>query len=219
MWAMGLYLAEQGNLSGFEDCMRGALTPDCAEIQQANLAEYEAWHAQFDATERVATGMEAWFEGDCALAITLFAGPVTDDLDDCLTGTVPDVMAYERAIEADVEVTGCEFVAIEEMAVCTVTYSNALHRAVDAPPAEMSIELLVTPVEKALWYYQEEFYRYVDRYPHDEQLDASFQSYAEGQGFGDEAQSVCSAPSYQADCAQLRLDNLDDWAVWHLANN
>lgn len=220
MWSMGIYLAGQGNLAGFEDCMGGnSLTPECAEIQQAHLADYEDWHSEFDATELVTTGMEAWFEGDCALAITMFAGPIADELDDCLSGTAPEVMAYEREMRADVEVTECQFEAAEERAFCTITYSNALHEAVDALPAEMTIELLVTPVEKALWFYQQEFYRYAARYPHDAELDESFQTYADEQGFGEEHASACRVTASDMTCARLRLDNLDDWAAWHRANN
>jgi hypothetical protein len=219
MWSLGIYLAERGRLAGFKDCMRGTLTPECAQILQRNLSGYEKWHSQFDATELVSTGMKAWFEGDCALAMTMFGGRIADQLADCLAGTLPDVMAYEREIGANVEVTECDFVAADEMASCTVTYSNALNRAVGAPPSEMTIDLLVTPVEKALWYYQREFYRSGDTYPHDEALDESFQSYADEKGFGLEHRSACRAAASDASCAQLRLDNLDDWAAWHLANN
>ncbi len=230
MWSLGIYLAEMKSLSGFEDCMRGTLTPECAETVQRNLDGYEQWHSQFDATELVSTGMKAWFEGDCALAMTMFGGPITNQLDDCLAGTIPEVMAYERAIGAEVEVTGCQFDAAEEMADCTVTYSNDLHRAVGAPPAEMTITLLVTPVEKALWFYQNEFYRHTGSYPHDERLDQSFQTYADERGFGDEHSSACSEvgsgnfwayrlPSPDRSCAKFRLEHLEDWAAWYLANS
>jgi hypothetical protein len=129
------------------------------------------------------------------------------------------MMAYESIMGAEVTVENCEPLASgDDVAVsCDVHYSNAMNLAVGKPAAVTTREfgvmieaMLTDPGGEQAWY------RGV--YPEDVELRESFQRFAEEGSLGAEYTDAGCATDRTEVCADLIMDNLDDWAAWYDTN-
>jgi hypothetical protein len=111
-----------------------------------------------------------------------------------------------------VSLENCE-TALEAVVRCDVHYSNALNEAVGKPAAVIDRTFQVIRTIGARGWHE------ADRYPEDAELNDSFQAFAEGGELQEEYAAANCANERTPECANLMMDNLDDWAAWHLANN
>ena len=211
---MGTFLASTGRFDGYEDCLSGPFPESCATIQLENLDAWAAWRETLEPADRVETVVESWYGGNCEAAVLL-----SWDDTDCSTSSVPaQTVAYESILGAQVSVENCETTSGGEHPVlsCEVHHSNAMNSAVGKPPAVTAREFVlmfgVLPAgpDEAPWYE-------VD-YPEDTELRDSFRLFAEGGELADEYADAGCASARSPECANLILDNLDDWATWYETN-
>ena len=216
---MGTFLAMEGLLAGYENCLFGPFPESCATIQLENLDSWVEWRQTVEPRDLVEFGLESWYGGDCEGA--RFVSEL--EADACSTQDTPtQTIEYESILGADVTVEGCEKpVAINGgwKLLCDVHYSNALSSAVGKPPSvitrEFSVDLEHTfigaPITFDLWYLAD--------YPEDTELRESFTLFAEGGELADEYAAADCASARTPECATLILDNLDEWAAWYETNS
>jgi hypothetical protein len=210
-WALqsvGSFLALEGSFDGYEKCLVVApMPPSCAAIQLETVEAWADWYQSRDDVAVVQDAMTAWYGGDCVAAASLSATPaVCSDPTDPLTLKVQ----YESIMEAQVSLENCES-AFEAVVRCDVHYSNALNEAVGKPAAVLDRTFQVESKIGVFGWHEA-------RYPEDAELNDSFQTFAEGGELSAEYEAAGCATSFTAECANLKMDNLDDWAAWHLAN-
>ena len=262
---LGSFLAAEGRLEGYEDCVFGPLTESCAVIQLENLdawAEWQgAWDGQTEADEAALKArhvdwmnsvLGAWYGGDC-LGAHYLAGVMLDNgYRDGANAFCPSsasssqTIEYESILGAEVTVEACDYagffdavrgfdnieVYLLQMGLtCTVHYSNAMNTAVGKSPsvtvrdgfllsnyAGLVMTLHPDDVDWTLdsvprtrfypWYAE-------GVYPEDRELRESFRVFADGGELGDEYAAANCATERTPECANLIMDNLDDWAVWY----
>jgi hypothetical protein len=217
---MGSFLASEGRLEGFEDCVFGPFPESCATIELENLDGWVEWRREVEPVDQVTLALESWYGGGCQVALFL-AG--TDFGKDglCSTSSLPaETMEYESILRAQISVENCETTSAggdHTFLSCDVHYSNAMNSAVAKPPSVTtrsfdvwSAGLVGLPPDFDPWYEGD--------YPEETELRQSFQQFAEGGEQRDEYADASCATSRTPECANLILGNLDAWAAWYETN-
>jgi hypothetical protein len=207
--SMGSFLALEGSYGGYDECIgAGPFPTSCAAIQLENAEAWADWYQLRDDLDAVQDVISSWYSGDCVTAAVL-----SGDFGACSDPTDPLTLKlqYESILGAQVSLENCE-TAIEAGLQCDVHYSNALNEAVGKPAAVINRTFGVISTIGARGWHE-------DQYPEDAELNESFQAFAEGGELSSEYGAAGCATSFTPDCANLMMDNLDDWAAWHLANN
>ena len=218
---MGNFLAMEGRLDGYVECVSGSPFPQsCASIQMENLAAWAEWREELTTTNLVEFALESWYGGDCLSARFIS----NRDADACSTPDIPSqTIEYESILGADVSIEGCETVGFEPswsgmILSCEVQYSNAMNTAVGKPPSVTVREFGVYPPDVSVgtssgtpWY--------KGGYPEDIDLRQSFRLFAESGDLQDEYAAADCANARTPECANLVMDNLDEWAVWYETNS
>ncbi|HEX2152523.1 MAG TPA: hypothetical protein VHL52_00910 [Acidimicrobiia bacterium] len=218
---MGTFLAMEGRYEGYENCVFGPFPEFCATIQMESLDSWIEWRQSLEPAALVEFAVESWYEGDCMSArhVSDFAAS------DCqLSADTPNqTMEYESILGAEVSVDGCEEAtggSLEQSRLtCEVHYSNAMSIAVGKPPSVTVREFTVytntgvihLPDDRGPWYTFE--------YPEDTELRESFRLFAEAGAVQDEFAEAGCANLRTPECADLIMDNLDDWAAWYETNS
>jgi hypothetical protein len=225
---MGTFLALEGRFDGYEDCGSGPFPASCAAIQLENLDAYVEWRkTPLEAAKVVEATLGSWYGGDCEqgtfLSITQFLDEYSAD--DC--ASVADqpssspirMIDYESILGAEVSVEGCEQLAAGDPIVlsCDVHYSNAMNLAVGKPAAVTTREFGII-IEAVVTDGSGEQPWYRNDYPEDAELRESFQRFAEEVDLGVEYTDAGCATARTEVCANLIMDNLDDWAAWYETN-
>lgn len=215
---MGTFLAMEGRLTGYENCSSGPFHESCATIQMENLDSWVDWRQTLEAEALVEFALQSWYGGDCES--TRFVSGISTNI--C---AIPDgrthMIEYESILGADVSIEACQdpVPTADGLRVsCEVHYSNAQSTAVGKPPSVTTREFVAhldsgvigSPSSVLPWYA-------VD-YPEDTELRESFRAFAEGGDLADEYAAAGCATSRSPNCADLIVDNLDDWAAWHQTN-
>jgi hypothetical protein len=216
---MGAFLASQGRLEGYEDCVFGPFPESCAAIQLENLDAWVAWRRDVEPADQVTLALESWYEGSCEVALFL-AG--TDFGNDglCSSSSLPaETIEYESILGAQVSIENCETTSVVSdttLLSCEVHYANAMNGAVGKPPSVTAREfdvfagLVGLPPDQA-WH--------EDDYPEDTELRESFGQFAEAGDLSSEYAAAECATARTPECATLIMDNLDAWAVWYEGNS
>ena len=269
--ALGSFLATEGRLGGYEDCVFGPFTESCAVIQLENLDAWGEWlEALRSATGELKPGtvslvnsaLRAWYGGDCLAAhylggAMLYVDGVMGDNGyrdgaDALcpsSASSSQTIEYESILGAEVTVEACEYTGsgfdwfreFDNLAVylfhggltCNVHYSNAMNTAVGKSPSvtvrddflvsHLGLVMALHPDDLAFtggsrqprflpWYVQ-------GLYPEDTELREAFRVFADGGELQDDYAAANCANARTPDCAQLIMDNLDDWAAWYETNS
>jgi hypothetical protein len=217
---MGAFLASQGRLAGYEDCVFGPFPESCAKIQLENLDDWVEWRQNVEPADQVTIALESWYGGDCQVALFL-AGTDFGNDGVCSTSSSPaQSIEYESTLGAHVSIENCETTSAggdTTRLSCEVHYSNAMNGAVGKPPSVTArafdvwfAGLVGLPPDFQPWYESD--------YPEDTELRESFRLFAEeGQLSAEYATAGC-ASERTPECAQLITDNLDAWAAWYQAN-
>ena len=216
--------------------LRQPAHPDRSHLILENLDAGAEWRENVEPADRVELAVESWYGGDCQAAqiISLRVG-----LDiDCSTSSTPSqTMEYESILGAQVSVENCEETALligtalngAKHLSCEVHYSNTMNSAVGKPPSVTAREFTVFSAgwvrqpgeeEENPWYetdYPEDMYE--GDYPEGTELRESFRLFAEGGELRDEYEGAGCASARTPECANLILDNLDDWASWYETNS
>ena len=216
--SMGSFLTMDGRFDGYHECVFDAPFPQsCGTIQMENLDAWADWADALEAEDVVEFALTAWFGGDCPAARYLSFL----DHEGCSTqDTLSQTIEYESILGADVSVESCEELTAGdgEVAIsCEVRYSNAMNSAVDTPPAVTPMDFdvflaagLVEAPGGGAWH--------EGQYPEDAGLRESFSAFAQDGDISEEyAEASCAARRTPA-CAELIMDNLDDWAAWYETN-
>jgi hypothetical protein len=216
---MGAFLASEGRLEGYEDCVFGPFPESCATIQLENLDDWVEWRQDVEPTDHVTVALDSWYGGDCPVALFLAATDFGND-GVCSTASVPSqTIEYESILGAQVSVENCETtsaVSGSTLLSCEVNYSNAMNSAVGKPPA---VTARAFDVFAGLVSLDDEHSWHEGDYPEDTELRESFRLYAEGGDLSDEYAAAGCASARTPECANLIMDNLDAWAVWYESNN
>ena len=221
---MGTFLIMEGRFEGYGDCGVGPFPESCANIQLENLDAWVQWRQNLEPANVVEVALETWYGGDCQAA-QFIMGPATPFIAgpyiDCSTSSTPSqTIEYESILGAQVSVENCEETALSgaKHLSCEVHYSNSMNSAVGKPPSVTAREFTVVsagfvrqPGEEDPWY--------AGDYPEDTELRESFRLFAEGGELGDEYEGAGCASARTPECANLILDNLDDWASWYETNS
>jgi len=223
----GVFLATEGRLEGYEDCASDPFPESCATIQMENLNGWVEWRENVDRTKIVEAALNSWYGGDCPAARWL-----SGLLFDCSESSVEtQTIEYESILGAQVSLENCETPSTDSVS-CEVQYSSAMNRAVGEPPSVTVREFIVSgPAPDANGVFFVDDARqdlapwYGGVYPEDTELRESFRLFAEGGDLQDEyADANCASVLSQdrgggrprtPECANLILDNLDEWAVWY----
>jgi hypothetical protein len=226
--SMGAFLGIEDRFDGYEDCGFGPFPESCATIQLENLDEWVAWReTPLQPAQLVEATLESWYGGDCGQATFLSGTEFNDSYsaEDCGFGAEQPasspirMMDYESILGAAVSVEGCETIASGDPIdlSCEVHYSNAMSEAVGKPPAMTvrDFSILVDAIVAGLGGEQA---WYMDNYPEDVELRESFQQFAESGDLSEEyTESGCATARTEA-CANLIMENIDDWAAWYETN-
>ncbi|NNC41620.1 MAG: hypothetical protein HKO03_00095 [Acidimicrobiia bacterium] len=228
---MGSFLALSDRFDGYEECGFGPFSESCAVIQLENLDAWVDWRkTPPDPASVVEVTLESWYGGGCEVAVFLSVSVHFDDDTDCESGasgpSPAATIEYEHLLGAEVTVEKCERLETGANDLsCEVHYANAMNRAVDKPPAVMTREFTV-PDSAFVTALGGESTWYRDNYPEDSELSASFKRFAEEGDLKKEEVRELRAAYDEAGCATARthqcanliLDNINDWAAWHLKN-
>lgn len=219
--SMGIFLASEGRFEGYGDCGVGPFPESCATIQLENLDAWVQWRQNLEPASVVEVALESWYGGDCQAAqfITLMSGV---DLGCSTSETPSQTIEYESILAAQVSVENCEVVAWSgpsDILSCEVYYSNSMNLAVGKPPSVTTRTFTVVSAEwplLSLWL-EDPWYEGV--YPEDIELRESFRLFAEEGELRDEYEGAGCASARTPECANLILENLDDWASWYEVNS
>jgi hypothetical protein len=218
---IGNFLAMEGRFDGYEDCFYGEDLPfpeTCATDQMANLDAWADWRETVEPRDMVAFALESWYGGDCVGA--LFIAHV--DVGACAGSNPPSrTIEYESLLDAEVSLEDCEGVPPTQpervTLSCEVHYSNVMSVAVGKPPSVSAREFSVETPDFGVgqpggypWY--------LGVYPEDSELRQSFRQFAESGDLKDDFAAGDCADARAPRCANLILDNLDDWAAWYETN-
>jgi hypothetical protein len=227
--SMGAFLAIEGRFDGYEDCGFGPFPASCAAIQLENLDAFVEWRkTALEPAQLVEATLASWYGGDCGQA-TFLSGTEFNDVysaDDCASGpTQPPtspirMMDYESILGAEVSVDSCETLSTGDAidVTCEVHYSNAMSQAVGRPPAVTVREFSIL-VDAILTDIGGEQAWYKVNYPEDVELRDSFRSFADSGDLADEYTEAGCATDRTENCANLIMENIDDWAAWYEANS
>ncbi|MGH8949313.1 MAG: hypothetical protein ACRDXF_10690, partial [Acidimicrobiia bacterium] len=210
----GVFLATEGRLEGYEDCEIVPFPESCATIQMENLDGWVEWRENMDGTKVVEAALNSWYGGDCPRARWL-----SGLLFDCSTSSVPtQTIEYESKLGAQVSVD-CEAPPYKGTLSCEVQYSSAMNRAVGEPPSVTVREFIVDDESPFVNDARQDLSPwYGGIYPEDTELRESFRLFAEGGDLQDEYADANCASERTPECANLILDNLDEWAAWYETN-
>ncbi len=217
---MGAFLASEGRLEGYEDCVFGPFPESCATIQLENLDAWVEWRQDVEPADQVTVALESWYGGNCQVALFL-AGTDFGNDGACSTSSLPaQTIEYESILGAQVSVENCETTSAggdSTRLSCEVHYSNAMNNAVGKAPSVTARAfnvrfggLVALPPQFQPWYEGD--------YPEDTELRESFRLFAEGGDLSAEYAAADCASARTPDCANLIMDNLDAWAAWYEAN-
>ena len=216
---MGSFLAMEGLLASYENCLFGPFPESCATIQLENLDSWVEWRQTLEPRDLVEFGLESWYGGDCEAA--RFVSGM--EADACSTPDTPtQTIEYESILGADVSVEGCGrpvTISDGEALSCDVHYSNALSSAVGKPPSVTTRGFNVLTDAGLMHVADDPNYWYLADYPEDPELRESFTLFAEGGELADEYAAADCANTRSPECATLIMANLDDWATWYQTNN
>lgn len=208
-WAlqsMGSFLALEGSYDGYDKCIdTGPFNTLCAAIQLENVEAWADWFQSRDDLAVVQDVISSWYGGDCVTAAVL-SGVASGACSDP-TNPFSLKLQYESILGAQVSLENCES-AFEGVVRCDVHYSNSLNEAVDKPAAVINRPFEVIRTIGARGWHEA-------RYPEDAELNESFQAFAEGGELQEEYAAAGCASARTPECAQLIMDNLDDWAAWY----
>ncbi|HEY7584224.1 MAG TPA: hypothetical protein VIB78_11495 [Acidimicrobiia bacterium] len=208
---MGIFLASEGRLEGYGNCVVGSFPETCATIQMENLEAWVEWRKSempLEPADNVRILLESWYGGNCEAALFLS----NFGLVDCSPSSTPSrTVEYEALLGAEISVENC--VGPADSLSCEVHYSNVMNVAVNKPPSvtarEFALfnEVLVQGTSGDAWYESD--------YPEDTELRDSFTRFAEVSGLQGEYGSEGCESAHTPECATLILDNLDAWAAWY----
>jgi hypothetical protein len=218
---MGAFLASEGRLDGYEDCVFGPFPESCATIQLENLDDWVEWRRDVEPVDQVTVALESWYGGNCQVALFL-AGTDFGNEGVCSTSSLPaQTIEYESILGAQVSIENCETTSAGDESTllsCEVYYSNAMNSAVGKPPSLTArtfdvwfAGLVGLPPEFQPWYDGD--------YPEDTELRESFRLFAEGGDLSAEYAAAGCASARTPECASVIVDNLDAWAVRYEANS
>jgi hypothetical protein len=213
--SMATFLSLEGRFDAYESCVEGAysesIPASCASVEVENLDSWAEWYEGLDGPAVVENAIGAWFGGDCVTALIMSV----DDPASCSDSSSSAALTveYESMLDAQVLLENCVGGSSDTAIVrCDVHYSNAMNEAVGKAPAVTAVTFEVSGLAFVMEWYDL-------AYPKDTELSESFQAYAEGGELGADYAAAECATALTPECATLILDNLDDWAVWHQANN
>ncbi len=220
MIEMGSYLASEGRLEEYEDCVFGPFPESCATLQLENLEGWVEWRQSVEPADQVMIALEAWYGGNCQVALFLAGTDVGND-GVCSSSAPPaETIEYESILGAQVAVENCETTSDRgdsTLLSCEVHYSNAMSTAVGKPPMVTArafdvwdAGLVGLPPDFHPWYEAD--------YPEDTELRESFRLFAEGGELREEYVDAACASERTPSCANLIMANLDDWAAWSETN-
>jgi hypothetical protein len=214
---IGIYLAVDGRLQGYEECLFGGVyPPSCAALQIENVQRWNDWRRDMDPPAVIRLALESWYGGDCWTALLISASDGTFGQGTCSSETDSKAltMEYESILGAEVSTEGC--VADSDQWSCEVHYSNAMNVAVGKSPA-------VTV--KEFWVYEAFVFNfgtgtpwYGTDYPEDAELRESFTAFAEASDLAEEYATGNCASARTPQCATLIIDNLEAFATWYRSN-
>ena len=219
---MGTFLAMEGRFDGYESCSFGPFPESCATIQLENLDSWIEWRQTVEPASLVEFAVESWYGGDCVAA--RHVGSI--EADACSTpDTTNQTIEYESILGANVSVEDCQPSSVSQGEVnlsCELHYANAMNTAVGKQPsvtvrefAVLNLAVVRQPGGDEPWY--------DDRgdYPEDTELRESFTLFAEGGELAETyADAGCASASARTpECANLILDNLDEWVAWYETNS
>jgi len=221
---MGTFLASEGRVDGYGDCVFGPFPESCAIIQLENLDAWAAWQEDVEPADIVTSALESWYTGDCQAALFI-AGPEGEfpegmgSFMDCSpSSAASQTIEYESILGAQVSVENCETTSSggESTLSCEVQYSNAMNSAVGKPAAVTAHEFIVPGVA---WVREPGSYLpwYEGDYPEDTELRESFRLFAEATSGTDEWAQTCGS-ARTPECAAAIVDHLEDWAAWYETN-
>lgn len=202
---------------GDAECLGAPMGPRCAEFQLEFIDEWADWYFNTDPVVTVEKALAAWYGGDCVTGL-LVSGVQASDIGACPSGpfatSAPGMIEYEGLVGAEVGVDNCIPDPEEGTVTCDVSYSNVMNGTVGTEPAVTSKTFFPDGGQIlgsiGRWYQE-------SGYPTDPELHDSFRAWATENGLGADYARECIV-DYTPECAQLILDNLDDWAVWYEAN-
>lgn len=212
---MGTFLASEGRFDGYEDCVFGPFPESCATIQLENLDDWVEWRQDVEPADQVTVALESWYGGDCEAAVLLSWETDTD----CSASSLQaQAIEYESILGAKVSVEDCETTSGGDNTglSCEVHYSNAMNSAVGKPPSVTAREfvlmfgLLTAGLDEETWYERD--------YPEDTELRDSFGMFADASDLSVEYAAASCESARTPECANLIMDNLDEWAAWYEAN-
>jgi hypothetical protein len=211
---MGTFLASEFRFDGYESCGFGPFPESCATIQLENLDAWAEWRQDYEPADVVQAALSNWHRGYCEAALFL-AGEKPAECS--ATSSATETMAYESTLSAQAAAENCESVGAETLS-CEVHYTNTMNRAVGGkPPSVTVVEFLVgngllvlEPADGQPWY--------EGVYPEDTELRESFRLFAEGGNLRGAYTDAGCAIARTPECANLIMDNRDEWANWHQAN-
>ena len=221
---MGIFLATEGRFEGYQDCAFSPFPESCATVQLENLDSWVQWRESVEPATVVEVALESWYGGDCPAA-QFISGPQQPNEDpyvDCsASSTAGQTIEYESILEAEVSVENCAETASisnNQDLSCEVHYTNVMNSAVGKPASVTAREFTVVsagfvrqPGSGIPWYQGD--------YPEDSELRQSFGLFAEGGELRDEYDGAGCASARTPECANLILNNLDDWAAWYETNS
>jgi hypothetical protein len=215
---MGTFLTMEGRFDGYESCLFGPFPESCATIQLENMDSWMEWRQTLEPANIVELALGSWYGGDCEEA--RFIASLETDV--CSTSdTINQTIEYESILGANVSLGDCQQGSFIDDAVnlsCEVDYSNVMNTAVGKPSSATVREFNVQP-QVGLMYFPDHRPWYLVDYPEDTELRESFTLFAEGAALADEYADAGCASARTPECANLILDNLDDWAVWYQTNS
>jgi hypothetical protein len=148
--------------------------------------------------------LDAWYGGDFEAASELRAeqklrtGPSEE--------RARAEVEYQAALGASTELLWCEALPPATLR-CDVSYSNVLNEAVGKDPAIAAQQFGIED-GRILFV--------AGPYLDDELLTDSFRTFADLLASEEYVAACSDEPAYQTpDCANFKLDHLDDWADWH----
>ena len=208
---IGTFLAIEGRFEGYEECVSGPFPESCATVQMENLDAWVEWREDVEPIDVVEVALESWYGGNCETAQFLLDSSVG-----CSTSSeASQTIEYESILGAQVTVENCEETGSSsefKYLSCEIHYSNAMNSAVGKPPSVTSREFTAWSPGRVLS--QEQPWYEVD-YPEDTELRESFRLFAERGELQDVYAAAGCASARTPVCADLILDNLEDWANWY----
>ncbi len=222
-FALALFLATENDDLEYMDCIGPPRSARCAEIEQENLDWFASKWRDSDPLSGLRTAMTAYYQSGCDVAQLAFNPDFghTYRITRCPDSTIE----FEQLLQAVPGVYNCLRVGDPSTdgrinVTCDVTYGNVMTEAIgkDTDDLTAATKMTFSVSDERPYFF---FVASADSYATDQEVFASFESYAQTAGLSAQFASNCGSAdnlTRDAACAQLILDNLEDWAAWHLAN-